>query len=470
MDEIVEFLQSVPSLSAVPREQLEWLVRESEIIEREPGIWSRPGDSFDYLLVILEGRLEAHVVQNGQRKPQMSTEPGALTGLIPFSRMRSSPVFTESIGKTRMLGLHKSKFHELIAHNYELTEVMVHAMVDRARLFTTNHFQNEKLMALGKLSAGVAHELNNPAAAVKRSAEDLKDVIGTFDSSLRAAAELDISEQEIEALTKILEKPLEFGTSKLPLLERKRLEDALSDWLEENSIASDCSEVFLGAGITIGDLDAIKKALSSSSFLSFLNWLAMRLQTEKAVSEIGTSAKRISELVQSVKSYTRMDQAQAMQAVDINEGIRNTLTMLEHKSRRQSIAIHDDLSNDLPLINGFPGELNQVWTNLIDNALDAMKDGGELTVKTSSLQDQIVFQVIDSGPGIAPENLERIFDPFFTTKDVGEGTGVGLDLVQKVVKSHRGTIEVISRPGHTEFSVSFPRMTGQTPERERVKG
>ena len=152
-----------------------------------------------------------------------------------------------------------------------------------------------------------------------------------------------------------------------------------------------------------------------------------------------------------------MDQAEAMDLVCINEGIGNTITMLEYKARRQGIIIHADLENDLPLIIGFPGELNQVWTNIIDNAIDAMKDGGELTVKTASTPEEVVFNVIDNGPGIAPENLERIFDPFFTTKDVGEGTGVGLDLVQKVVKHHRGKIEVNSHPGRTEFRISFPK-------------
>ncbi len=152
-----------------------------------------------------------------------------------------------------------------------------------------------------------------------------------------------------------------------------------------------------------------------------------------------------------------MDQAQAMDAVCINDGIGNTITMLEYKARRQGIAIHSELENDLPLITGFPGELNQVWTNIIDNAIDAMKNGGELTVKTLSTPEQVIFNVIDNGPGIAPENLERIFDPFFTTKDVGEGTGVGLDLVQKVVHHHHGKIEVNSRPGRTEFRISFPK-------------
>jgi signal transduction histidine kinase len=459
MDEIVEFLQSVPDLSGVPREQLEWLVRESEIHQYESGLLSRPGESNDmmnYLMVVLEGGLEAYAMQNGQRKTQMTTGVGAITGMLPFSRMKYTPVYINATGNSKLLALHRSKFHALIAANYELTEVIVHSMVDRARLFTTNHFQNEKLMSLGKLSAGIAHELNNPAAAVTRSAEDLKQIVGTLGSSLRAVASLHLTPQEIESLGNIIDKASKNGSVRLSLLERKRREGEISDWLADNNVVADCEETFASAGITTDDLGHLKHSVSERAFLPFITWFAARLQTEKAVEEIAASSRRISELVQSVKSYTRMDQAQAMDLVCINDGIRNTITMLEYKARRQSITINSDLENDLPLILGFPGELNQVWTNLIDNALDAMKNGGELIVKTSSVQGQVVFQVIDSGGGIAPENLERIFDPFFTTKDVGEGTGVGLDLVQKVVHQHHGKIDVNSRPGRTEFKISFP--------------
>ena len=456
MDEIVDFLQSVPDLSAVPREQLEWLVHESEIFTYEPGIINRPGDVFDYLLVLLEGRMEAYVIQNGQRKPQMKNGPGAFTGLIPFSRMKNSPVFTEAIGQVKTLALHRSKFHDLIAANYELTEVMIHSLIDRVRLFTTNHFQNEKLMSLGKLSAGLAHELNNPAAAVLRSAEDLKKVVGIFAASLQSIAPLQPTPQEIERLVELVQKALHNGVKRLPLLERKRREQELSDWLTDNNVLSDCEETFADAGVTTTDLDEFKRSISERAFVPFMNWFAARLQTEKSVDEIAASARRISELVQSVKSYTRMDQAQAMDSVCINDGIRNTVTMLEYKARRNSVVLHEELAENLPLVLGFPGELNQVWTNLIDNALDAMNGGGELTVKTSSTSDHVIFTAIDSGPGIDPENLERIFDPFFTTKDVGEGTGVGLDLVRKVVQQHHGKIDVNSRPGRTEFRVSFP--------------
>jgi signal transduction histidine kinase len=260
-------------------------------------------------------------------------------------------------------------------------------------------------------------------------------------------------------LTEIVEQISQRDAVRLPLLERKRIEDEVADWLADNDLTADCEETFVAEGIRINDLEEIKRSVSEEAFGPFVNWLSSRLQTERAVEEIETSSRRISELVSSVKSYTRMDQAQAMDSVCINEGIGNTITMLEYKARRQGIKIHAELENGLPEIIGFPGELNQVWTNIIDNAIDAMKDGGELVVKTSSSPDQVTFTATDSGPGIPAENLERIFDPFFTTKDVGEGTGIGLDLVRKVVQQHLGKIDVKSRPGLTEFKVSFPPVT-----------
>jgi signal transduction histidine kinase len=458
-NKIVDLLASFPDLQEVPRGQLEWLVRESRPMTWEKGtVISKPSDIFDDMITILEGAIQGYTLQQNQKKIQTGSEPGTITGQLPFSRMKFSPIYVEAMTPISALLLHKSKFKDLVAQNYELTAVIIHAMVDRARHFTSLHFQNEKLMSLGKLSAGLAHELNNPAAAIVRSADDLRQTNGSLFESLRTIASIQLTASELSCLDPILEKAEKKSPERKSLLERKRLEDEVTSWLEDNNILADYAETFTDFDITPQDLDGMKRAVSERAFRPLIDWLAERLQAEKAVHEIGTAAKRISELVQSVKSYTRMDQVQDMQEVQINEGIRNTITMLQYKARKNSVEVKDDLANDLPLISGFPGELNQIWTNIIDNAIDAMKSGGELDIKTFALDGKVVFNAIDNGPGIAPENLERIFDPFFTTKDIGEGTGVGLDVVQKVIQLHKGTIDVNSRPGRTEFLVSFPRL------------
>ena len=458
MNEIVDFLQTVPELHDVPREQLEWVVRESRIVTYDVGIAIRAGEATDELLILLEGKIQAYSTQNNQRKVLMTVGPGALTGLLPFSRMKTSPVFLEVLSPIKAMGLHKSKFREMICANFELTEVFVHALSDRVRLFTSLHFQDEKLMALGKLSAGLAHELNNPAAAILRGAEELKQTMGDLQINLKTIASIELTSVELTALEQFLGRANYTLATRLPLLERKQREDDLLEWLEEYEVG-DCAESFVEFGFTMDDLDRIRGSISESTLRPLLGWLSQSLQARNIAEEIGTSSRRISELVQSVKSYTRMDQVHDMQEVAIDEGIRNTLTMLQYKIRHNSITVRDDFAAELPAILGFPGELNQVWTNIIDNALDAMKAGGELTVQTLSDREHVFFVVTDTGPGIPKENLERIFDPFFTTKDVGEGTGVGLDLVRKIVQQHHGRVDVNSRPGHTEFKISFPRIT-----------
>jgi signal transduction histidine kinase len=334
-------------------------------------------------------------------------------------------------------------------------------MTDRVRHFSTMHFQNEKLMSLGKLSAGLAHELNNPAGAVVRGAGELKKTVNYNTSNLEAFVSIQLTTEDITCIKSALTKATSAIGTRRPLLERKKLEDELTDWLEEKKVVDDCAETFANFDLTAQDLEKIRKTVSPSAFQPLLAWLANSLEAESAVYEIETAAKRISDLVQSVKSYTRMDQIADMQELCINDGIANTITMLDHKVRQNNVVLHEELAEGLPLILGFPGELNQVWTNIIDNALDAMKNGGELEVTTKSEPGEVIFSVTDNGPGIPPENLERIFDPFFTTKDVGEGTGVGLDLVQKVVQIHKGKISVNSRPGNTEFKIVFPQVQSQ---------
>jgi len=455
---IVDFLAAVPEFKEVPRDQLTWLVRESSVVFALPGNLFVPGEMIRALMIILDGELQAYSIQNGQKKMQMSASPGGITGLIPFSRMKTAPIYGEITKRTTALMLEEAKFPEL-AKNYELTGVFVHALVDRARHFTTIHFQNEKLMALGKLSAGLAHELNNPAAAILRNAEDLKHTIGTLPDTIKTIASLGLGPTELSQLAPIFSKVTTASTGSLSSIERLNREDEMLDWLGAHGLEDDCVSPLLDAGLTISDLESIYAITKTQAFPGFIKWLSEELQTLKTADEISLASQRISELVQSVKNYTRMDQVHDMQEVCINNGISNTLTILQHKIQRNGVTVTEQLEDNLPQISGFPGELNQVWTNIIDNALDAMKKGGDLSVKTFSAADSVTFEVTDSGSGISPENLERIFDPFFTTKDVGEGTGVGLDVVQKVVQLHHGSINVDSRPGRTEFRITFPRMS-----------
>jgi len=456
--QLTDFLCEIRGFQSVPRKQLEWLVRESTLVTYEQGPFLKPGDRYDYLVVILEGEMNFYSLQNNQRKVLGTWSTGSFDGgILPFSRGVNSPAYADITKRLTGLILHRSRFPEMICSNYELGEVLVHAMLDRVRMFTTMHFQNEKLMALGKLSAGLAHELNNPAAAILRNAEELTRSIAAQPESVQTLVSLKVDPSDITHIASLFSIAGTASTASLSSLERMQREDEILEWLEKHDLQDDCASSLLEAGLTVTELERLRQQVEPPSFSALLQWVSRELQSQRTAQEIAVASKRISELVQSVKNYTRMDQVHDVQEVAIHAGIRNTLTILQHKIQRNGVIVTEQLADNMPLIPGFPGELTQVWTNIIDNALDVMKEGGELIVQTEFDDDSVIFRVIDTGPGIPPEHLERIFDPFFTTKDVGEGTGVGLDVVQKVVQLHHGAVAVDSKPGRTEFRVTFPR-------------
>lgn len=455
---LVDQLATFQSMEGVPRAQLEWFTRESEMVTLDIGPVFAPGENFPGLLAILEGKMQAYAIQGGQKKIQQQVGPGDLTGQLPFSRMKASPVYGEATEPLRFLTLTAEKFPQLLCDHFELAGALVHALLDRVRHFTSMHFQNEKLMALGKLSAGITHELNNPASAIVRSAEDLKQTIGSLTHSLTRLGQLQLTPEDVRKLQSIVLKLGEAKPAVLPFGQRMDKEDELTEWADAHSVDSECATTFVDTEISAKDLDELATTISSDRLPALMEWLADTVKIERTADDIAMASRRVSDLVLSLKNYTRMDQDDDMQEVAINEGIHNTLRILQHKVKKNSVDLHAELAAGLPPIMGFPGELTQVWTNLIDNALDAMKAGGDLIVKTESDPNHVIFSVRDSGSGIPPEHLDRIFDPFFTTKDVGEGTGVGLDVVQKVIRLHKGTVQVSSKPGQTEFRVMFPRI------------
>jgi signal transduction histidine kinase len=318
--------------------------------------------------------------------------------------------------------------------------------------------QRERLLALGKLSAGLTHELNNPAAAAGRAAHDLRDRVTHMRHKLAMIADGSLDRTQLKQLVIAQDEFVEKARHApgLTSLQASDAEDELTDWLDDHGVTEgwQLAPVFVAGGLTADDLDTVAATAPEDALEGALRWLAYSVETEGLLGEIIDSTARISSLVNAAKQYSQMDRA-PHQWLDLHEGLFATLTML--KPKLGGVTLVKELDKSLPRIPGYPAELNQVWTNLIENARDAMDGSGTLTIRTLRDGDCAVVEFEDTGPGIAPEIRTRIFEPFFTTKPVGQGTGLGLDVsFRVVVNRHHGDLRVDSEPGRTVFRVTLP--------------
>ncbi|MES2268798.1 MAG: ATP-binding protein [Bacteroidota bacterium] len=454
-------LKAIPALQSVPDDQLEWLLANGEVLEAEEGtrIFEK-GEPLDRTLFVVEGRIRICAEQNGKLREVFVVKPQSVTGYLPYSRATNTFGYGEVVDHCRMLSVPKAKLHEAIKLYYELIAALVHTMTTRVRDFTSQQQQNEKMFALGKLSAGLAHELNNPASAISRGASSLQDQIKRLPEIFKEVAALDIAPDKLDTINQILiSKTHQTDRPALTMMQRADLEDELSDWLNNHGIKDfDIAENLTEFGFTPEDLDHMNHCTPQPNLGVVLDWMSNYLLQEKMVSDIKESSARISELVSSVKTFTHMDRDTDKQPLDIHAGIRNTLTMLNYKLRKGNIEVVEDFDLKLPLVKALAGELNQVWTNIIDNAIDAMEANGKgvLTIRTQLDREFVCVYINDNGVGIPEDVQSQVFDPFFTTKDMGKGTGLGLDVVTRIIHQHNGTVKVASVPGNTEFTVCFP--------------
>lgn len=460
----IEDLKKVIALNELPDEHLQWILERSEYHEYADGdLIAKYGDPAEVMWFALEGKVVFYMYVNGRQVYYFTFENDNLTagvgGLMPYSRMKTYPGYSYALGPTRLLRLHKKYFAELELLNPDFIQRLIGIMTERAKVFATTQMQQEKVNALGNLAAGIAHEMNNPAAAISGISEELTRRLDSNYEFTRELLDCNMTAEHLQNIKELVEQKASkaIQNSKMTALQRMENEEQIEEWLGKNDvIETEAAETFSDYGLSIEDLENIRADIGPSSFTRVVPWLENLLSSQRIIKDLADASERISHLVASIKSHVHMDQANDLQPTDIHRDIENTLTLLGFKLREKNIEVIKKFCSNMPEVPAYVGELNQVWTNLIDNAIFAISKDGTLIIETACDDKHVTVSVIDNGSGIPQEIIHRIFDPFFTTKKQGEGTGIGLDLVHRIIKKHNGEIKVKSEPGRTEFTVHIP--------------
>lgn len=438
---------------------LAWLAETAEEATFAAGTKPfRRGDPAEAMFIMLEGAFQITTFTGGQATPFGTVRAGEISGLLPFSRMETFIGEGTVIDDCRMALLPRAQFWPMLERMPEVGKRLVSTMTDRVRESSRVDQQREKMLALGKLSAGLAHELNNPAAAIQRSASELGARFAGLVPLVSRLAGHGLSPTQLEGARAAVQTCTAPGPGAQSALDRSAKEDALADWLDDHEVpdAYVLAEVLAEEGVTPTALDRLAAEVPPAALTDVVLWIEKAQAVDRLVADVQRSGQRISELVAAVKGYSHRDQAPARQTTPLAAGIEQTLTMLGHSIRQKHLTVEMDLAEAPDTVWAFPGELNQVWTNLLDNAIDAAPEGGTLRIAGRREGGLACVEIQDDGAGMPADVAARIWEPFYTTKAPGEGTGLGLDMVQRIVRQHGGRVEVESAPGRTVFTVCLP--------------
>ncbi|MFF1607375.1 ATP-binding protein [Amycolatopsis sp. NPDC058278] len=466
-------------MSALPREelrglflfehlsedQLDWVAANAVLEEHEGDSFViREGDEATCFYVILNGAVRmTRLVSGTEVETNRSDQRGAYFGATQFFVHQEAEhrygASVQALSDLTLLALPAAEFSVEFRRWFPMATHLLEGMYLGWRNSDTVIGSRRRLLALGELSAGLTHELNNPAAAAVRATSALRERVAGMRHKLAFLAKKDIDPELLYQLIDVQERLVKqvVQAEKLTAMQQADREDEIGDWFDDHGIDGgwDLADIYVRAGLTTADLDNVLEQVGDTFMEGAVRWLAYALETEMLMGEIEDSTTRISALVGKAKQYSQMDRA-PHQWVDVHDGLDSTLVMLSGKIGG-GIRVVKEYDRSLPKIPAYPAELNQVWTNIIDNALGAMKGEGTLTLRTWRVDDQIRVEIGDTGPGIPADIKPRIFEPFFTTKPVGEGTGLGLDISWKiVVERHQGDLRVESEPGNTRFEVCLP--------------
>lgn len=448
-------------LSEEREADVDWLIEVSEDRSWDDGgLIAHHGQPAELMMFLIEGSIQFFVIEPGRRFLFSTWFAGDITGLLPFSRMKTYPGEAVASGTVRVAALHKDHFPELIQRMPKLVEKLVARMTDRVRESSRTDSQNERMFALGKLSAGLAHELNNPAAAIKRAVAGLDERIASLPELVARLVRHGLQPEQVADARATLASCRAEMPGTVTALERSDHEDELGDWLEAHDVAEPYSvaEFLAEEGVTVAALEALSDTVPDYALGDVVLWIERGLGARRLLTEVERASTRISDLVASIKEYSHMDQSAEKQAVDVHAGLDSTLTMLGHAIKEKKVRVELDYDKHLPKVWAHPGELNQVWTNLLDNAIDAVGEGGLIEIATRKEGEIVCVSITDDGPGIPDDLRAKIFDPFFSTKEPGKGTGLGLDIVNRIIRQHEALISVESEPGRTTFEVCLQQV------------
>jgi signal transduction histidine kinase len=455
---LVEALRQVAPLNGLTDEEYLWLAKNGEerFVDANTTLFEQ-GQPANHMSILLKGEVQVQRDRIGASPVLFIGRAGQITGLLPFSRMQTYGGHGVTNAPTWAIDYDRSLFPRMLAEIPSMTQRVVSILLDRSREVTRMEQQSEKLNALGKLAGNLAHELNNPASAAQRAASGMLQELETFGRDRFRLGSLCFEPAHVEALrewNEHMRRSLE-STPALTPAEVAIREEALAIWLQERHIPNtgQIAPEFAEAGITPEHLAALPTFLTPESTALLLSQHASTLRAERMAEAMLDSTARIFDLIRAIKDYSYMDQA-PIQNVDVPQSLENTLAMLQ--SRLQHVVVERNYEPNSPIISAYGSELNQVWTVLLENALDAIKNRGRIILRVRRASELLLVEVEDNGPGIPKDQQGRIFEPFFTTKAPGHGLGLGLDTAQRIVRMHRGFLTVASMPGRTCFQVGLP--------------
>ncbi len=456
--ELVDRLASHRTLGGAPREELEWIATHGNFVHMEAGqIVARKNDPADFMFIQLSGRTTAAIDRGSGMRYMLETRGGDVTARLPFSRMQSTIADVVTDEAVDAIAVHRDAFPEMIRACPVVVETLVHHMLDRTRALAATTMHDDKMMAMGRMAAGLAHELNNPASAAARSAKLLHEAMIEAREAWRVLCSASLTEDERAKVEALADQSLVPATTGVfSAIERSDREEEVMEWLDDHDADHAPAATLAESGVTTDTLDELAGAFSGHTLDVVLRWVAADYTARSLGTDVERAAVRIHDLVSAVKRFAYVDRAAAPEPASIAQSLMDTVAVLATKAKSKAVAIRMDVPADLPSVLGRAGEINQIWSNLIENAIDAVPPNGEINVVARYVDGDIVVRVIDNGPGIPAELQTRIFDPFFTTKSIGQGTGLGLDIALSAVRAHGGQLALESQPGRTEFRVTLP--------------